>query len=136
VRLWAASGARRGVERAGYAVLSFDKRTCGPFNGCADNDYPVLSRDLVIEGAAASGKPLLALFGDYDWNVLAAEAELWRGTFAQGDQPEHEVAVLPCVTHALNCITEQDLARLRPAHIGCHVHGSVIDAISSFLGQH
>jgi dienelactone hydrolase len=269
------------LSERGYAVLSFDKRTCGPFNGCADNDYPAPSQDLVIEDliadvaaasawlgergdvdperiyivghseggtfaprlltdetglrgavmlaaphssvdallaqqlatlerllaamsvddatqeralaelremrddvaalragvfqgeaiggvevgfwrswlalgdeapalAAASDKPLLALFGDYDWNVLDAEAELWRGTFsgiapalrggamsiAQGDQPEHEVAVLPCVTHALNCITEQDLARLRPAHIGCHVHGSVIDAISSFLDQH
>jgi alpha-beta hydrolase superfamily lysophospholipase len=35
-----------GLRDAGYAVLTFDKRTCGPFNGCADNDYPTPPPDL------------------------------------------------------------------------------------------
>lgn len=29
-----------GLHDAGLAVLTFDKRSCGPFNGCADNGYP------------------------------------------------------------------------------------------------
>lgn len=33
----------------GYAVLTWDKRTCGPFNGCAANEYPVPADDLTFE---------------------------------------------------------------------------------------
>lgn len=29
-----------GLRDAGFAVLTFDKRSCGSFNGCAENDYP------------------------------------------------------------------------------------------------
>jgi len=29
-----------GLEAAGFVVLRYDKRTCGPFNDCADNGYP------------------------------------------------------------------------------------------------
>jgi alpha-beta hydrolase superfamily lysophospholipase len=35
-----------GLRDAGYAVVTFDKRSCGPFNGCADNDYPTPPPDL------------------------------------------------------------------------------------------
>lgn len=37
------------LRDAGYAVLTYDKRTCGPFNGCADNGYPTPPDDLTIE---------------------------------------------------------------------------------------
>jgi alpha-beta hydrolase superfamily lysophospholipase len=37
------------LRDAGYAVLTYDKRTCGPFNGCADNGYPEPGEDLTIE---------------------------------------------------------------------------------------
>lgn len=30
----------KGLREAGFAVLTFDKRSCGPFNSCADNGYP------------------------------------------------------------------------------------------------
>lgn len=33
----------------GYAVLTWDKRTCGPFNGCADNAYPTPANDPTFE---------------------------------------------------------------------------------------
>jgi hypothetical protein len=36
------------LQQAGFAVLTYDKRTCGPFNGCADNGYPLPGDDLVI----------------------------------------------------------------------------------------
>ena len=29
------------LQEAGFAVLTYDKRSCGPFNGCADNGYPL-----------------------------------------------------------------------------------------------
>lgn len=32
-----------GLAAKGYAVLRYDKRTCGPFNNCNDNGYPVPS---------------------------------------------------------------------------------------------
>lgn len=38
-----------GFEADGYAVLTFDKRTCGPFNGCADNDYPTPADELLFD---------------------------------------------------------------------------------------
>ena len=28
-----------GLAEAGYVVLRYDKRSCGPFNGLCDNDY-------------------------------------------------------------------------------------------------
>jgi uncharacterized protein len=36
------------LQQAGFAVLTYDKRTCGPFNGCASNEYPLPGDDLVI----------------------------------------------------------------------------------------
>lgn len=38
-----------GLRDAGLAVLTFDKRGCGPFNGCADNGYPVPPGDLSFD---------------------------------------------------------------------------------------
>ncbi len=36
------------LHAAGYAVLTWDKRTCGEFNDCAENDYPEPDTDLVF----------------------------------------------------------------------------------------
>jgi hypothetical protein len=33
----------------GIAVLTYDKRSCGSFNACYDNDYPFPSAELVID---------------------------------------------------------------------------------------
>lgn len=45
-----------GLRDAGYAVLTYDKRTCGPFNGCADNDYPRPSDDLTVAAFIADAQ--------------------------------------------------------------------------------
>ncbi|MBW3604561.1 MAG: alpha/beta hydrolase, partial [Actinobacteria bacterium] len=37
------------LRDAGYAALIYDKRSCGSFNGCADNGYPAPADDLTIE---------------------------------------------------------------------------------------
>lgn len=39
----------RALRSAGYAVLTYDKRTCGPFNDCADNGYPQPAPDVTID---------------------------------------------------------------------------------------
>jgi hypothetical protein len=38
-----------GLQGNGIAVLTYDKRTCGPFNGCADNGYPTPQADLTVD---------------------------------------------------------------------------------------
>lgn len=37
-----------GLRDRGLAVLTYDKRTCGPFNGCADNGYPTPSAGITV----------------------------------------------------------------------------------------
>jgi pimeloyl-ACP methyl ester carboxylesterase len=37
------------LREAGVATLLYDKRTCGPFNGCASNGYPPPPPDMVID---------------------------------------------------------------------------------------
>jgi len=37
------------LQSDGFAVLTYDKRTCGPFNGCADNGYPTPSDDITVD---------------------------------------------------------------------------------------
>lgn len=41
------------LRDAGYAVLTYDKRTCGPFNDCADNGYPQPPADLTVDAFVA-----------------------------------------------------------------------------------
>lgn len=38
-----------GLAGMGVASVRYDKRTCGPFNGCADNGYPVPAGDLTFD---------------------------------------------------------------------------------------
>jgi uncharacterized protein len=38
-----------GLQAHGYAVLTWDKRTCGPFNRCGDNRYPTPPDDLTFD---------------------------------------------------------------------------------------
>jgi uncharacterized protein len=45
-----------GLRDAGYAVLTYDKRTCGPFNGCAANDYLRPPDDLTIDAFIADAQ--------------------------------------------------------------------------------
>lgn len=250
-----------GLSRAGYVVLRFDKRSCGPFNGCADNGYPMpdpetrldaffddvsagldlllaqpevdpdrvfavghseggvfvpelmtrrpevkagvmlaanhrpldeivaqqaedsrkLARELgaseedidaalaqidllvrrlsQIRAGTADGhgpggaslaywhdtfalseaapqtvraldRPLLAISGDYDWNVPPSETKLWEAAF---EGTPHRAVVLPCVTHALNCVSQPDVRKIAPSDFGRHVDPKVIAEVLAFL---
>ncbi len=37
----------RSLQSEGFVTLRYDKRTCGPFNDCADNGYPVPSGEIL-----------------------------------------------------------------------------------------
>jgi len=84
--------------------------------------------------AASSAELLLVLSGDYDRNVPPAELAAWRDLFSKGKPSvDHETKLLPCVTHALNCISQPDITSIRSSDIGCHVDQQIIDAVIAFL---
>ncbi|MDF1597547.1 MAG: alpha/beta hydrolase [Acidimicrobiia bacterium] len=253
------------LQENGLAVLTYDKRSCGPFNGCADNDYPLPAGDLTVEvfmndakaavdflrqrteveassisiighsqgaqfitlmleadpdlagGIMLAGpyrsidesitaqldftvdllgqfgmdeaealaspsvsslvdmvngladirsgsddpvagvsagfwrswfdlherslsaafrmtQPLLVINGELDWNVAPTEAQAWAEYLA-GVDAEYEVQILPCVTHALNCVSESDPTAITPSDIGRAVAPEVIDAIVAFVNR-
>jgi hypothetical protein len=54
------------LRDAGYAVLTYDKRTCGPFNGCSDNDYPQPPAGLTVDAFITDAEAALAHLGSRD----------------------------------------------------------------------
>lgn len=73
-------------------------------------------------------RPVLALSGAADSNVPASETALWKARLeAARPNPGHESAVIPCVSHALNC--------LEPTP-GRHVSPAVLDRVVRFLRAH
>jgi alpha-beta hydrolase superfamily lysophospholipase len=83
--------------------------------------------------AARLKRPLLVLGGSYDYNVSAIEIEAWRAFLRRSTHVPHRVRVLPCVTHALNCITQPDPTRIEPSDIGHEVAGEVVREVVGFL---
>jgi len=73
-------------------------------------------------------QPILALGGDHDRDVPPSEIEAWGAQLA-GSSVAHEATVLPCITHALNGISEPDALAVTPDDIGDGVDPSVIDAL-------
>ena len=90
--------------------------------------------DRAQDTAAQLSQPLLILNGDLDWNIASSEAEAW-GVFLDGIAVDHQVAVLPCITHALNCVTESDPALIGVDNIGTEVDPSVIGTLVDFLAR-
>lgn len=79
-------------------------------------------------------QPLLVLGGGYDYNVSTSEIELWEQWLSQAKHGQHRVKILPCVTHALNCITQPDPMRVRDEDIGRQIHGELVREVVAFLG--
>ncbi len=80
--------------------------------------------------ARALDRPLLVVGGTYDYNVDPAEMRLWSNWLIS---PRHHVTVLPCVTHALNCISQSDPTRIKPRDIGHHIADALVHEVASFL---
>ncbi len=87
-----------GLAERGYAVLVWDKRTCGPFNGCGSNDYPEPSEDLTVDAFredAAAALDVLADLEEITEVVVLGHSQ--GGTFAAQlavDHPAVDAAVL------------------------------------------
>jgi pimeloyl-ACP methyl ester carboxylesterase len=62
------------LQSNGFAVLTYDKRTCGPFNGCADNGYRAPSAGITIDafiGDATAAVDFLRSRSDIDPKRIA-----------------------------------------------------------------
>jgi dienelactone hydrolase len=79
--------------------------------------------------ALQAQQPMLVLGGTMDTNVPPAEIELWRAHLPE----QHTVTVLDCVTHALTCVSEPDITKVKPKHLGKHVDARVPVAVTHFL---
>lgn len=85
-----------------------------------------------LSAAFRIAQPLLILNGKTDWNIPVAEAAAWAEFLARVGA-DFDVVTLPCVTHALNCVTGDDPLAISPNDIGRHVAPEVIDAVVTFL---
>ena len=77
-------------------------------------------------------QPVLVLNGELDWNVPSSEAQLWD-EFLGGAGADYQVLTFPCITHALNCVSESDPTAITPGDIGRAVAAEVTDALVEFL---
>jgi hypothetical protein len=74
-------------------------------------------------------RPMLALFGDYDWNIPAdPELDLWA-------EAGVETVLIPCVTHALNCISQPNWQSIQPGDIQDFVDPAVLSALTDWLDE-
>ena len=74
------------------------------------------------ENLPALNRPVLVISGAEDTNVPPSETEAWARAL---EGSIHEVKILPCVTHALNC--------MRGSNFDRHVSPTLIEAVISFL---
>jgi uncharacterized protein len=91
------------LQQAGFAVLTYDKRTCGQFNGCAHNGYPLPGDDLVIDDFLADAQAAVTFLreqpevdasrvsiaghsqgGEFIPALLQADSELASGVMLSG----------------------------------------------------
>ena len=78
------------------------------------------------QAGAQSVTPLAAVSGDYDWNVPVNQTEQWHALGLGGE-------VVPCVTHALNCVSEPDWQSIGVDDIGTEVAPELVDAVAAAL---
>ena len=92
-------------------------------------------QDVAIAAAAHVQQPLLIVGGENDWNVPASEAQAWDEYLSTTTTTvNYEVIVLPCITHALNCMSETDPAKFdAERHVGRQVDSFVTQALYDFV---
>jgi alpha-beta hydrolase superfamily lysophospholipase len=77
-------------------------------------------------------RPLLVVGGDYDYNVSRDQLRSWQQWLVGSP---HRVAVLPCMTHALNCISQSDPRLIESHDIGHHIDRELVDELGVFLTE-
>ncbi len=90
--------------------------------------------DTLPDAATGLDRPLLAVSGEYDWNVPPVETEAWADLFAaEGTGVDHRTAIYPCVTHALNCVNESDWLQVQNDDIGLEIAPDLLAGLDDFL---
>ncbi|HEU5072768.1 MAG TPA: alpha/beta fold hydrolase, partial [Polyangiaceae bacterium] len=90
----------------------------------ASQEAPRLARTL--------RRPLLVVGGEYDYNVSRDQLRLWQEWLAGSP---HRVAVVPCMTHALNCISQSDPRLIESRDIGHHIDRDLVEQLGGFLTE-
>lgn len=90
----------------------------------ASQEAPHLARTL--------RRPLLVVGGEYDYNVSRDQLRLWQEWLAGSP---HRVAVVPCMTHALNCISQSDPRLIESHDIGRHIDRNLVERLGGFLTE-
>lgn len=88
------------------------------------------------ELARQLNRPLLVLGGSYDYNVAPSEIESWAHYLEGSKKASHRVRLLPCVTHALNCISQPDPTRITSDDIGRSLSPALVQEVLAFLDAH
>lgn len=90
--------------------------------------------DRTVAGVTQLARPVLAIGGDYDWNVPADDVRAWQASFNTATENKgHKSVLIECVTHVLNCITEPDPKKLSTAALGRDLHPPVAALVVDFL---
>lgn len=90
--------------------------------------------DRTVAGVTQLTRPVLAIGGDYDWNVPADDVRAWEASFnTVAEHKGHKAVLVQCVTHALNCISEPDPKKLSTAALGRDLHPPVAALVVDFL---
>jgi pimeloyl-ACP methyl ester carboxylesterase len=72
------------LGEAGWVVLTYDKRSCGTFNGCAENAYPLPDGNLTTDAFAAdarAGVAYVRTHGDVDPDRVTVTGHSQGSTF-------------------------------------------------------
>ena len=85
-----------------------------------------------LAAASKIKQPLLVLHGSEDWTVPPNEAEYWA-KYLSLVGATFNATIIPCVTHALNCLNESDPTLITLENIGTEVDPMVIAALIDFL---
>lgn len=70
-----------GLRDRGVGSFAYDKRSCGPFNGCADNGYPLPPADLTLDVFVADAVAVCEALG-----AREEVSEVWIVGHSQGGQ--------------------------------------------------
>jgi dienelactone hydrolase len=89
--------------------------------------------DQTPEVTSRVSQPVLVISGDRDWNVPTHQTEAFGAALTNSDV---QVKVMPCVTHALNCVATDDLRAISSSDIGRDLDADFVEAIVAFLVAH
>lgn len=83
----------------------------------------------------ASDARLLVLGGSYDWNVPPSEIDKWQELFDSlpASRASASTRILPCITHALNCVAQPNWQKIQTSDIGKSVDNELIQVIVEFV---